>query len=260
MDGKISIFCDPPSPSMAKVVKNCPIFYAFPQQKKNLQKHSQMVIVLIFYRKSQIISIKSNLYNTLRPRSEPGLIHKHITAYTSWRKCWGFLCSTEHSRQKTNSLNTSSAFLTHFPMTCNNVFSLFQQPGGMFANCGRARYDGAHMCKAMGCACARHWPAHVQSNGVRMAMAHVIGASAKQLGEHAQGNCVGMCKAIGSACAWQRVPHHLWSSLRAESFYWQTIPPQWEGGRLFDMSAEFFYGNSCNSGTESRKMVSKVGN
>ena len=35
---------------------------------------------------------------------------------------------------------------------------------------------------------------------------------------------------------------------------------QWEGGRLFDMSAGFFYGNSCNSGTESRKIVPKVGN
>ena len=34
----------------------------------------------------------------------------------------------------------------------------------------------------------------------------------------------------------------------------------WEGGRLFEPSAEFFYGNSCNSGTESRKIVSKVGN
>ena len=42
--------------------------------------------------------------------------------------------------------------------------------------------------------------------------------------------------------------------------YWQTVPSQWEGGRLFDGSAKFFYGNSCNSGTESRKMVSKVGN
>ena len=35
---------------------------------------------------------------------------------------------------------------------------------------------------------------------------------------------------------------------------------QWEGGRLFDRSAGFFYGNSCNSGTESRKIVPKVGN
>ena len=43
-------------------------------------------------------------------------------------------------------------------------------------------------------------------------------------------------------------------------YYWQTELPQWEGGRLFDGSAGFFYGNSCNSGTESRKMVSKVGN
>ena len=35
---------------------------------------------------------------------------------------------------------------------------------------------------------------------------------------------------------------------------------QWEGGRLFDGSAGFFYGNSCISGTESRKIVPKVGN
>ena len=35
---------------------------------------------------------------------------------------------------------------------------------------------------------------------------------------------------------------------------------RWEGGRLFELSAGFFYGNSCNSGTESRKIVSKVGN
>ena len=35
---------------------------------------------------------------------------------------------------------------------------------------------------------------------------------------------------------------------------------QWEGGRLFDGSAGFFYRNSCNSGTESRKIVPKVGN
>ena len=29
------------------------------------------------------------------------------------------------------------------------------RPGGMFANCGRARYNGARMCKAMGRACAK---------------------------------------------------------------------------------------------------------
>ena len=29
------------------------------------------------------------------------------------------------------------------------------QPGGMFANCGRARHNGARMCKAMGRACAK---------------------------------------------------------------------------------------------------------
>ena len=33
-----------------------------------------------------------------------------------------------------------------------------------------------------------------------------------------------------------------------------------DGGRLFESSAKFFYGNSSNSGTESRKIVSKVGN
>ena len=45
-----------------------------------------------------------------------------------------------------------------------------------------------------------------------------------------------------------------------KGFYWQMELPQWEGGRLFEPSAKFFYGNSCNFGTESRKMVSKVGN
>ena len=33
-------------------------------------------------------------------------------------------------------------------------------PGGMFANCGRARYNGARMCKVMACACAKQWRAH----------------------------------------------------------------------------------------------------
>ena len=35
---------------------------------------------------------------------------------------------------------------------------------------------------------------------------------------------------------------------------------RWEGGRLFEPSAGFFYRNSCNFGTKSRKIVSKVGN
>ena len=35
---------------------------------------------------------------------------------------------------------------------------------------------------------------------------------------------------------------------------------RWERGRLFEPSAGFFYGNSCNFGTKSRKIVSKVGN
>ena len=50
----------------------------------------------------------------------------------------------------------------------------------MFANCGRARYNGLRMRKAKGHACARQWLAHVQSNGVRMAMVHVNGAWARQ--------------------------------------------------------------------------------
>ena len=35
---------------------------------------------------------------------------------------------------------------------------------------------------------------------------------------------------------------------------------RWEGGRLFEPSARFFYRNSSNFGTKSRKIVSKVGN
>ena len=42
--------------------------------------------------------------------------------------------------------------------------------------------------------------------------------------------------------------------------YWQTVPPQWGGVRLFDRSTGFFYENCCNSGTESLKIVPKVGN
>ena len=53
------------------------------------------------------------------------------------------------------------------------------------------------------------------------------------------------------------------SSPRAESARAVTgrrCPHSGRGGRLFEPSAGFFYGNSCNSGTESRKIVSKVGN
>ena len=35
---------------------------------------------------------------------------------------------------------------------------------------------------------------------------------------------------------------------------------QWGGRRLFEPSTGFFYGNSCNSGTASQKIVPKVGN
>ena len=53
------------------------------------------------------------------------------------------------------------------------------------------------------------------------------------------------------------------SGLRAESARAVTgrrNSHRWEGGRLFELSAGFFYGNSCNFGTKSRKIVSKVGN
>ena len=49
-------------------------------------------------------------------------------------------------------------------------------------------------------------------------------------------------------------------ALRALGLLLYSRIPQWEGGRLFDRSAGFFYGNRCNSGTESQKIVPKVGN
>ena len=49
-------------------------------------------------------------------------------------------------------------------------------------------------------------------------------------------------------------------ALRALGLLLADGAPQWEGGRLFDGSTKFFYGNGCNSGMESRKIVSKVGN
>ena len=59
-------------------------------------------------------------------------------------------------------------------------------PGRMFANCGRARYNGARMCKAMGRTCAKQWGAHVQSNGLRMCKAMAC-ACAKQWRAHGDG-------------------------------------------------------------------------
>ena len=56
---------------------------------------------------------------------------------------------------------------------------------------------------------------------------------------------------------------YLSSPMRAESaraFTGRRNSYSGRGGRLFEPSAKFFYGNSCNSGTESRKIVSKVGN
>ena len=52
-----------------------------------------------------------------------------------------------------------------------NVNIFLDKPGGMFANCGRARYNGARMCKAMGRACAKQWGAHAQGIGLRMCKA-----------------------------------------------------------------------------------------
>ena len=49
-------------------------------------------------------------------------------------------------------------------------------------------------------------------------------------------------------------------ALRALGLLLYSRIPQWEGGRLFEPSTGFFYGNSCNSGTESRKIVPKLGN
>ena len=49
-------------------------------------------------------------------------------------------------------------------------------------------------------------------------------------------------------------------ALRALGLLLADSAPTVGRGRLFDRSARFFYGNSCNSRTESRKIVPKVGN
>ena len=49
-------------------------------------------------------------------------------------------------------------------------------------------------------------------------------------------------------------------ALRALGLLLADGAPTVGGGRLFEGSTKFFYGNSCNSGTESRKIVPKVGN
>ena len=67
------------------------------------------------------------------------------------------------------------AYMSRSSLIRNNLV-----PGCMFANCGSARCNGLRMRKAKGRACARQWLAHVQSNGVRMAMVHVNGAWARQ--------------------------------------------------------------------------------
>ena len=57
-----------------------------------------------------------------------------------------------------------------------------------------------------------------------------------------------------------QVIHRRACALRALGLLLYSRLPQWEGGRLFDRSAQFFYGNCCNSRTESQKIVPKVGN
>ena len=49
-------------------------------------------------------------------------------------------------------------------------------------------------------------------------------------------------------------------ALRAHGLSLADGAPTVGRGRLFDRSARFFYGNSCNSRSESQKMVSMVGN
>ena len=49
-------------------------------------------------------------------------------------------------------------------------------------------------------------------------------------------------------------------ALRAQGLLLADGAPTVGGGRLFEPSAGFFYGNSCNFETKSQKIVSKVGN
>merc|ERR1711923_574057 len=73
------------------------------------------------------------------------------------------------------------------------------------------------MCKVMACACAKRWLAHVQSNGLRMAIARVNGACAKQLGEHAQGNCVAETSQILVSREFSRIFFHFHFSFSISS-------------------------------------------
>ena len=88
-------------------------------------------------------------------------------------------------------------------------------------------------------------------------LAHEIGHGTKLLNTGQKG--IIMNQQLIKIPSW----HCQFSSPRAESARAVTgrrNSYKWEGGRLFEPSAGFFYGNSCNSGTESRKIVSKVGN
>ena len=49
-------------------------------------------------------------------------------------------------------------------------------------------------------------------------------------------------------------------ALRALGLLLADGAPQWGGGKLFEPSTGFFYGNCCNSGAGSRKIDPKVGN
>ena len=42
--------------------------------------------------------------------------------------------------------------------------------------------------------------------------------------------------------------------------YWQTVPPQWGGGRLFGASAIFFYENGFNSEMKNQKSIRRCQN
>ena len=58
----------------------------------------------------------------------------------------------------------------------------------------------------------------------------------------------------------QHHPARARSAESARAVTGRRCPHSGRGGRLFEPSAGFFYGNSWNSGSESQKIVSKVGN
>ena len=86
-------------------------------------------------------------------------------------------------------------------------------------------------------------------------LAHEIGHGTKLLNTGQKG--IIMNQQLIKIPSW----HCQFSSPRAESARVVTgrrNSHRWEGGRLFEPSAGFFYGNSCNSGSESRKIAPRV--